>query len=144
MPGHFPLQFLLDTCAGWVNRHQAQVIGYLAEENRVLKKQFGNRCLRLTDHERRRLTAKGKDLGRQLLDRVATNVTLTCETVPAPTVLRPESARPEIRPARGQAVGAGSRRSVLRGVGSQHRRIVDADLPGKIVLRPSRVRGASL
>ena len=33
----YPLQVLLLTLAGWVNRHQQQVIEYLLEENRVLK-----------------------------------------------------------------------------------------------------------
>jgi hypothetical protein len=30
----YPLQVLLLTLAGWVNRHQQQVIEYLVEENR--------------------------------------------------------------------------------------------------------------
>ena len=37
MPHFFPLQLLLATFAGWVNREQAQVVAYLVEENRVLK-----------------------------------------------------------------------------------------------------------
>ncbi len=37
----FPLQLLLASFAGWTNRHQAQVIDYLIEENRVLKEQLG-------------------------------------------------------------------------------------------------------
>ncbi len=37
MPATFPLQLLLVTFASWTNRHQAQVIEYLVEENRVLK-----------------------------------------------------------------------------------------------------------
>ncbi len=37
----FPLQLLLATFAGWANRHQARVIDYLVEENRVLKEQLG-------------------------------------------------------------------------------------------------------
>jgi hypothetical protein len=32
-----PLQVLLVTLAGWVNRHQQHVIEYLVEENQVLK-----------------------------------------------------------------------------------------------------------
>ena len=32
-----PLQVLLLTLAGWVNRHQQHVIDYLIEENRILK-----------------------------------------------------------------------------------------------------------
>ena len=45
----YPLQVLLLTVSGWVNRHQAEVIAYLVEENRVLKEQMGKRRLRLTD-----------------------------------------------------------------------------------------------
>ena len=33
----YPLQVLLVTLAGWVNRHQQHDIEYLVEENRVLK-----------------------------------------------------------------------------------------------------------
>ncbi len=36
----FRLQLLLATFAGWVKGHQAQVIDYLVEENRVLKEQL--------------------------------------------------------------------------------------------------------
>ena len=54
----YPLQVLLLTLAGWVNRHQQQVIEYLVEENRVLKGQLKGRPLRLTDDQRRRLAAK--------------------------------------------------------------------------------------
>jgi len=70
-----PLQFLLLTFSAWVNRKQALIIDYLREENRVLKEQLGSRNLRLTDNQRRRLAAKGKALGRQLLSQVATIVT---------------------------------------------------------------------
>ena len=31
-----PWQFFLITIAGWINRHQQDVIDYLVEENRVL------------------------------------------------------------------------------------------------------------
>jgi putative transposase len=58
------LQVLLLTLAGWVNRHQQQVIEYLLEENRVLKGQLKGRRLRLTDDQRRRLAAKGRCLRR--------------------------------------------------------------------------------
>ncbi len=53
MPGFFPLQLLLATFAGWVNREQAQIVAYLVEENRVLKEQLGGRRLRLTNDQRR-------------------------------------------------------------------------------------------
>jgi transposase InsO family protein len=71
----YPLQVLLLTVSGWVNRHQQAVIEYLVEENRVLKEQMKGRRLRLTDEQRRRLAVKGKHLGRQTLNRVATIVT---------------------------------------------------------------------
>ena len=71
----YPLRVLLLTIAGFVNRHQADVIAYLVEENRVLKEQLKGRALRLNDDQRRRLAAKAKLLGRKALDRVATIVT---------------------------------------------------------------------
>jgi hypothetical protein len=65
------LQLLLATFAGWVTRQQAQVISYLIQENRVLKEQLAarGRSLRLTADQRRRLAAKGKPLGHELLSR---------------------------------------------------------------------------
>jgi hypothetical protein len=55
----YPLQVLLVTLAGWVNRHQQHVIEYPIEENRVLKGQLKGRRLRRTDDQRRRLAARG-------------------------------------------------------------------------------------
>ena len=75
MADFLPLQLLLSTFAGWVNRNQAQVIDYLVEENRVLEEQLRGKRLRLTDDQRRRLAAKGQALGRRLLMRIATIVT---------------------------------------------------------------------
>ena len=60
---------------GWVSRHQAEVIEYLIEENRVLKEQMEGKALRLNDDQRRRLAAKAKVLDRKTLERVATIVT---------------------------------------------------------------------
>lgn len=71
----YPLQVLLASLAGWLNRHQQDVIAYLVEENRVLKEQLKGKRLRLNDQQRRRLAAKAKRLGRRLLDRIATIVT---------------------------------------------------------------------
>jgi uncharacterized membrane protein YgcG len=51
------------------------VIDYLVEENRVLREQIGNRRLRFTDDQRRRLAARAKKLGRRVLAQVATVVT---------------------------------------------------------------------
>src|SRR5262245_18194667 len=70
-----PWRLLLVTLAGWVNRHQQEIIAYLVEENRVLREQFGGRRMLLTDDQRRRLAAKGQRLGRRLLRQVATIVT---------------------------------------------------------------------
>src|SRR5438094_6613129 len=69
------LQVLITMVAGWLQRHQQQVITYLLEENRVLKAQLGGRRLRLTDTERRRLAALAHPLGRKRLKAVATIAT---------------------------------------------------------------------
>lgn len=58
------LRILLVALAGWVNRHQLEVIEYLREENRVLKKHLNGRRLRLTDAQRRRLAVNGHRLDR--------------------------------------------------------------------------------
>ena len=42
------LHILIAMLAGWLQRHQQQVIAYLQEENRVLKAQLGSQRLRLT------------------------------------------------------------------------------------------------
>src|ERR671929_460863 len=69
------LHILIAMVAGWIQRHQQQVITYLLAENRVLKTHLGGRRLRLTDAERRRLAALAHPLGRQRLKEVATLVT---------------------------------------------------------------------
>ena len=64
-----PWQFFLITIAGWINRHQQDVIDYLVEENRVLKGQLRGKRLRLTDDERRlRFCQLDKDFGLLLGD----------------------------------------------------------------------------
>ena len=69
------LRILLVALAGWVNRHQLEVIAYLREENRVLKEHLDGRPLRLTDAQRRRLAVNGHRLRRRVLREVATLVT---------------------------------------------------------------------
>jgi len=69
------LQFIILLVAGWVNRHQQEIIDYLKEENHVFREQLGGRRLRLTDDQRRRLAIKSKALGRKVLDQVAGIVT---------------------------------------------------------------------
>lgn len=70
-----PFQLVLLMFAGWVNRHQLDVIEYLQEENRVLKARFGGKHLRFTDAERSRLARKAHALGRKLLSELDTLVT---------------------------------------------------------------------
>ncbi len=55
-----PFHLLVVALAGWLNRHQQDVIDYLIEENRVLKDQLEGQRLRFTDDQRRRLAAKAK------------------------------------------------------------------------------------
>ena len=50
-------------------------VSYLIEENRILKAQLGNKRLRLTDTERRRLAALAHPLGRARLKEMATIAT---------------------------------------------------------------------
>ena len=69
------LHFLIFTVAGWLNRHQEDLIDYLREENRVLREQLAGRPLRLTDAQRRRLAVRGRKLGRRVLTQVAGIVT---------------------------------------------------------------------
>ena len=69
------LHLLIAMVAGWIQRHQQQVIAYLHEENRILKAQLGSQRLRLTDTERRRLAALASPLGRKCLKELATLAT---------------------------------------------------------------------
>ena len=69
------LQVLVLTFAGWVNRHQDDLIAYLREENRVLREHLGPRPLRRTDAQRRRRAVRGQKLGRRVWMQVAGIVT---------------------------------------------------------------------
>ncbi len=60
-----PLQVLMMLFAGWVNRHQQDVIEYQQAENRALRDQLGGKRLRFTDQQRRRLAVKAKAVGRK-------------------------------------------------------------------------------
>ena len=70
---HF--QFLLLILAGWINRHQQAVIEYLQAENQSLREQVGNKRIRWTDAQRRRLAEKAKAIGRSTLAALGTVVT---------------------------------------------------------------------
>jgi hypothetical protein len=67
-----PWQLLLLILAGWINRHQQDVIDYLRTENEILREQLGPRRLLLTDDQRRRLAAKAKVFGRKTLAAIGT------------------------------------------------------------------------
>lgn len=70
-----PWHLVLVALAGWMNREQEAVIDYLKEENRVLREQLGPGSPRLTDCQRRRLAAKGRALGRKVLQELGCLVT---------------------------------------------------------------------
>ena len=69
------LQVLVLPFAGWVTRHQDDLIAYLREENRVLREHLGPWPLRLTDAQRRRLAVRGQKLGRRVVMQVVGIVT---------------------------------------------------------------------
>jgi len=62
-----PLTMLLMMLAGWLNRHQHEMLEYLKEENKILREKLGKKRIILNDHQRLRLAIKGKKLGRKLL-----------------------------------------------------------------------------
>lgn len=70
-----PFRFLLIALSGWMNGRQSLLIDYLREENRVLREQLGDKRLRITDEQRRRLAARAKGLGRMVLVELGTIVT---------------------------------------------------------------------
>jgi hypothetical protein len=58
-----------------MNGHQQDVIAYIQEKNRILKRKLKRKRIHFTDDERRRLAVKGKALGRKVLREVASIVT---------------------------------------------------------------------
>jgi hypothetical protein len=69
-----PLHLLVTALFGWLERQQRDVIEFLREENRVLKRQLHGRRLQLCDDERRRLAVLGERLGRRVLAEVTSLV----------------------------------------------------------------------
>jgi hypothetical protein len=69
------LHVLIAMVAGWLPRHQPQVITYLREENRLLKGTLQGHRLRLTDTARRSRAALASPLGRKRLQEIATLAT---------------------------------------------------------------------
>src|SRR5260370_25662962 len=60
---------------GWLACWEREAVAYLIEENRLLRRQLGNRRLRLTDDDRRRLAARAYRVGRAALREIATIAT---------------------------------------------------------------------
>ena len=69
------LQMVLLVLTSWLDRREREAIAYLVEENRLLRRQLGNRRPRLTDDDRRRLAARAYRLGRAALREIATIAT---------------------------------------------------------------------
>jgi hypothetical protein len=69
------LQMVLAVLTGWLDRKERQALAYLMEENRVLRRQLGQRRLQFTDADRRRLAVRGHRLGRRVLRQIASVVT---------------------------------------------------------------------
>ncbi len=69
------LRLVLLVLTGWLERREREAIAYLVEENRCLRRQLGQRRLRLTDDDRRRLAARAYRVGRGLLRELATVAT---------------------------------------------------------------------
>ncbi len=70
-----PWQIIVVALAGWLNREQQKVIGYLVVENEVLKEHLGGGRIRFTDQQRTKLAAKAQALGRNALKKLRTLVT---------------------------------------------------------------------
>jgi len=68
-------QLLIAVLTGWMDRQDRDVLRYLVEENRVLRRQLRGRRLQLTDDDRRRLAVRAYPLGRRRLREIATIVT---------------------------------------------------------------------
>src|SRR5262245_28582006 len=66
---------VLVVLTGWLDRRERETIAYLIEENRLLRRQLGNRRLRLTDDDRRRLAVRAHRVGRRVLHDIATIAT---------------------------------------------------------------------
>ena len=47
-----PMGMLLMMLAGWLNRHQQDVIEFLKEENKILREKLGTKRILLNDHQR--------------------------------------------------------------------------------------------
>ena len=62
-----PTGMLLMMLAGWINRHQQDMITYLKEENKILRDKLGTERILLNDSQQIRLARLGKQLGKSVL-----------------------------------------------------------------------------
>ena len=58
---------LLAMMAGWLNRHQQDMIDYLKVENAILKEKLGKKRIILSDDQKRKLAVLAKNIGRKAL-----------------------------------------------------------------------------
>ena len=58
-----PFTMLLTMLAGWINRHQQDIIEYLKTENTILRSKIAKERIILNDQQRKLLTVLGKKLG---------------------------------------------------------------------------------
>mgnify|MGYP003694367511 CR=1 FL=1 len=102
-------QLLLMVVTGWLARREREVVDYLIEENRCLRRQLGDRRLRLTDNDRRRLGGRAYRVGRRALRDIATIATPRHVAAVAPPAHRAEM---DVRPDLGQPPARSWSRSV--------------------------------
>ena len=74
---------LLMVLTGWLAHREREVVDYLIEENRCLRRQLGTRRVRLIDDDRRRLAARAYRVGRRALRDLATIATPDTALAPA-------------------------------------------------------------
>src|SRR5215204_5501210 len=88
---------LLLTVTGWLDQLEREVLTYLIEENRVLRRQLGGRRLRLTDDDRRRVAARAYRLGRAALREGSDNRHAGHVAPTAPATHRPQMDLRQVR-----------------------------------------------
>lgn len=67
--------FLLACLAGWIHREQQQRVEFLQTQLAIVLEMLGKQRLRFSDDQRRRLAAKGKEVGRKGLLEIGSLVT---------------------------------------------------------------------
>jgi hypothetical protein len=95
------IQLLLMVLTGWLAHREREVVDYLIEQNRCLRRQLGTRRVRLTDDDRRRLAARAYRVGRRALRDIATPDTLLRwyrHLIAAEMDVRPSSGLPPSGP----------------------------------------------